>query len=47
MHTHPFTGDTHEHTTPGGTDMAGGFGNEDDIDWNPATGITDNGNVLP
>jgi hypothetical protein len=46
-HTHPFTGDGHTHTIPGGLEIAEGEGYTYDTASEVAAGTTDNGSSLP
>lgn len=46
-HPHDFTGDTHQHNVAGGSDIQFVPQKIDRTDFQPATGTTDAGNVLP
>lgn len=46
-HAHPFNGDGHDHTMPGGTDIKAGANYNQTTNQNFVAGTTDNGSSLP
>jgi len=46
-HTHPFTGDGHDHTIPAGTVLAAAISRASVTSSKNVTGTTDNGDTIP